>query len=99
MDVLPDDGGTVFELQRRQGFFEITSTIGTFVPTLADRGDERGNGMAMRAVVGIIADIPIDEVRRTHQAIRSNAGLAGKVVKHEDALTQAVGAHLEAGPV
>src|SRR5262249_50876550 len=61
--------------------------------------NERGNGMAMRAIVGVIADIPVDEVRRTHQAIRSNAGLAGKVVKHEDALTQAVGAYLEAGSV
>src|SRR5262249_47748188 len=70
VDFLPNDGVAVCKLQRWQGFFEITTRVGAFVPALADRGDERGNGMAMATVVWVVTGIPIDEVRRTHQAIR-----------------------------
>ena len=43
--------------------------------------------------------IGISEVRRANQTIQSNPCFGGKVMKHQDTLTESIGAHFETGTV
>ena len=50
-------------------------------------------------ILGVVADVPVDEVGGAHQAVRAHSRLVREVVEHQDALAEAVGSHLEAGAI
>ena len=82
----------VLEFERRQRPLEVAIPLAD-VTVLRGRCHERGNRLSALRVA------PIGEIQRPHQAIAADVFLPGKMMKHEDALAQAVRAHLEAGTV
>ena len=89
------DGLGVFELDRRQAALQIAVGL-PFVAGLSDREQERVDGGAR--IVGVLL-VGVGEVGGAHEAVVAHASFAIEMVEHQDALAQAVGAHLEAGAV
>ncbi len=89
----------VLELQWRQCFLEVTALWHAPVTGLSRRGDKRSDRVASSEIVRVIADVAVNEICGTHQAVPAHLFLIGEVVEHQGSLTQAVGPHLEAGSV
>ena len=81
----------ITELDRGQGAAIIA--VGTSAVTgMADRPQQR-IGRAVRGPDGVV------EIRRAYQAVATDARFVREMVEHQDALTSAVRADLETGPV
>ncbi len=90
---------TVLELQRRQGFLQIAAFWPTFVTALGDGRYKRGDRVAFLEILVVIPDASIHEVGGAYQAVFANSFLVREVMEHHGPLAQAIGSHLEAGPV
>src|SRR5215217_7150898 len=85
-DLFLDGCLAVLEFQRRQRFLQIAAFRLALVAALGNGCDKRGYRVPLPEVLGVIADVPIDEICGTYQAVLTNFLLIREVMEHQDAL-------------